>query len=34
MEFSTHGRKFILRGAKSPKVKLVNNKSLAQIAQQ
>lgn len=34
MEFTTQERKFVLRGAKSPTIKLVNNKSYAQAVQQ
>lgn len=34
MEFSLHGRKFVLRGAKTPQVKLVNNKTFAKVVQQ
>ncbi|GAU24592.1 hypothetical protein TSUD_289530 [Trifolium subterraneum] len=31
MEFSTNGRKVVLRGAKTPSFKLINNKSFAQM---
>ncbi|XP_058754567.1 uncharacterized protein LOC131627728 [Vicia villosa] len=31
MEFSTNGRKFVLRGAKTPSFKVINNKSFAQV---
>jgi hypothetical protein len=34
MEFSTHGRKVVLRGAKTPSLKLINNKSFAKVLQQ
>lgn len=34
MEFHIDGKKFILRGAKTPQVKLVNNKSFARAVQQ
>lgn len=30
MEFTTNGRKFVLRGAKTPSFKFINNKSFAQ----
>ncbi|GAU25035.1 hypothetical protein TSUD_155090 [Trifolium subterraneum] len=30
MEFSTQGRRFVLRGSKTPNVKLINNKSFSQ----
>lgn len=33
MEFTTQGRKFVLRGAKIPSVKLINNKSFAHAVQ-
>ncbi|GAU25735.1 hypothetical protein TSUD_216660 [Trifolium subterraneum] len=33
MEFTTHGKKFVLRGAKVPGFKLINNKSFAQAVQ-
>ncbi|PNX92266.1 retrotransposon-related protein [Trifolium pratense] len=33
MEFTTQGRKFVLRGAKTPSIKLVNNKSFAHAVQ-
>lgn len=33
MEFTTNGRKFTLRGAKTPPLKLINNKSFAQAVQ-
>lgn len=34
MEFSLNGKKFLLRSAKSPQVKLMNNKSFAKVVQQ
>jgi hypothetical protein len=34
MEFTTQGKKFVLRGAMAPKLQLVNNKSFTQIVQQ
>lgn len=34
MEFTTQGRKFVLRGAKIPTPKLVNSKTFAQALQQ
>lgn len=34
MEFSMNGKKFVLRGAKTSGVKLINNKSFSQVVQQ
>lgn len=34
MEFTTKGEKFVLRGARTPEFKLINNKSFAKIVQQ
>ncbi|GAU32562.1 hypothetical protein TSUD_218200 [Trifolium subterraneum] len=34
MEFNTHGRKFVLRGAKDTGIKLINNKTLSQAVHQ
>jgi len=33
MEFTTNGRKFTLRGVKTPTLKLINNKSFAHVVQ-
>ncbi|PNY00055.1 Ty3/gypsy retrotransposon protein [Trifolium pratense] len=33
MEFTSHNRKFVLRGAKTQNLKLINNKSFAQVVQ-
>lgn len=34
MEFTTKGKKFVLRGANTQGIKLINNKSFSQVVQQ